>query len=133
MAVKKKILNTRTKLILLIAVLIILIGYVIISNLPPSIEFLTPGQVSNNQEQYINQTVTIKGYLDKNTEEIPVVTSTMDATNPRSEIKLDLSNIEIKDDLIEGRLFYFTGIIKEDKSIPNTLIVFLEVEEFDNV
>jgi cytochrome c-type biogenesis protein CcmE len=132
MVIKKKIFSTRTKLIILLAIFIILLGVVVILNLPPSIHFLTPNQVLSNQESYIDQRVIVKGYLDKN-DNVSIITNTMDTTKTRDMLRVDYSKISNRDNLREGTLYYFTGIIKKDLTSPIILKVYLELEKFEAI
>lgn len=133
MVIKKKIFSTRTKLIILLVIFIILIGYAVISNLPPAINYINPNKVTSNPELYLNKNITVKGYLDKNSEELPIITNTMDTTKVRDELRVDYSNISNRDNLREGSIYYFTGIIKRDLTNPFKLEVYLDLEKFEAV
>jgi hypothetical protein len=132
MAIKKKILSTRTKLIILSVILIILIGYFVISNLPTAINSVNPNKITSNPDQYINKSVTVKGYLDKN-DNVSIITNTMDNTKTRDMLRVDYSKISNRDNLREGSVYYFTGTIKRDLTNPLSIVVYLELEKFEAV
>ena len=113
MVLKKKLFSTRTNLTILLVILIILIGYVVYINLPPSIDYLNPHEVTSNFDSYTNKNIIIKGYLDKNDANESIITNTMDTTKTRYEILVDYSNISNIDNLREGSIYYFTGVLNK--------------------
>jgi hypothetical protein len=137
MVIKKKMFSTRAKLMILLIILIILIGYAVVTNLPPAMDFVNPHQVTSNYESYVDKSFTIKGYLDKNNENLSVITNTMDSTKTRDMIRVEYSNVSNLDDLVEGSIYFFTGVLKKIKeidgdSLPVPIYVF-NAEKFEEV
>ena len=137
MGTKKKFISTRTTLILILVLAIIGLGYIVISNLPPSIDYVTPKDVISNPVRYVNNNTIVKGYLDKNNENLPIITNTMDTTTVRDELRVDYSTISNRDNLREGSIYYFTGILEEKTEIdgvplPVPIYIF-NAEEFKAV
>lgn len=121
--------NTRTILIVLLVLFIIAAGYVVITNLPPEENYLTPEEVQRNKSQYLNQTIVVKGYYD--TVPDPVIVSTMSTTTGRSDLKLDYSHIDnATDRLMRGKIYIFTGVLIKDESNPIGFDVILVAEKF---
>ena len=119
MAKKGKKIDNRTVLIILIVLAIIGAGYIIITNLPEEINSYTPDEIKKNKSNFLNQTVTVKGYYDTNANQ-PIIVSTMSNPGEREELKLDYSNIpNATDDLRSGTVYYFTGTIVQD---PDSII-----------
>ena len=132
MAKKGKRFDTRTLLIILLVLVIIGAGYVIVTNLPEEIDFVTPDEIKTNKSNFLNQKVIVKGYYDTNANQ-PVIVSTMSNPGEREELKLDYSNIpNATDDLRVGTVYYFTGTIIED---PDSIIfdVKLVANKFEKV
>jgi cytochrome c-type biogenesis protein CcmE len=110
MALKKRF-NTKTFLYILLVIVIIGAGYIVITNLPPSIDFLNPGEVLQNPQKYLNKEIIVKGYYAKDSADNPIITNKMDeAASGRVTLFFDYSNIvNATDDLREGTVYYFTG------------------------
>lgn len=128
---KKKFLDTRTLLYILIAIIIVGGAYLVITNLPPEEEYLTPEEVLANKDHYLNQNIKVRGYYEVS--DTPIVVSTLSTVEGRAELRIDYSNIEnATDDLIEGEKFDFTGeLIKQDT--PTGFDVILVLDEFKKV
>ena len=121
--------NTRTVLIVLLVLLIIAAGYIVITNLPPEEKYLFPEDVLRNRDQYINQTISVRGYYTFNPD--PVIVPTLSDPG-KSALRLDYSNINnATDRLIKGTLYIFTGKLIEYE--PNPLDVILVAEDFKKV
>jgi len=129
---KRKMLETRTILIILIIIVIVAGGYLIITNLPPEEDYITPEEVFANKEYYIDQKITVRGYYDFSGG-LPVIVSTMSTTEGRPELRFDYSNIEnATDDLFEGEKYDFSGdLIKQDT--PTGFDVILVLDSFKRV
>ncbi len=125
---KRRILETRTILIILIVIVIVGGGYLIFSNLPPEEDYLTPEEVLANQDYYLDQKITVRGYYDISGG-YPVIVSTMSTTEGRPELRFDFSNIQnATDDLFEGEKYDFTGeLIKQDTPTGFDVILVLDV------
>ena len=134
MAKKSRKFDTRTVLIILLVIVIIGALYVIITNLPPEIDTLTPDDILRNKSGYLDQEVVVKGYFDFDGGN-PVIVSRLSTTEGRAALKLDYSNIETNesDGLIQGDIYRFTGTIVEDTSNPIVFDVILVLEEFEKV
>jgi hypothetical protein len=134
MVKKGKRFDNRTILIILLVILIIAAAFIIISNLPAEEDFLSPEEILRNKEAYLDKTISVKGFYDIDGDE-DVVVSTMDTTEGRSALKLDLSGFENNetDVLRAGNKFTFTGLLKYE--IENNPIsdVILRVNEIDEV
>ena len=129
---KNKILETRTLLIILIIIAIVGSGYIIITNLPPEEDYLTPEEVLANIDHYSGQKITVRGYYVISGG-YPVIVSTTSTTQGRSELRFDYSNIEnATDDLFEGEKYDFTGkLIKQDT--PTGYDVIFVLDDFKKV
>jgi hypothetical protein len=124
--------NTRTILIVLLVLLIIVAVCVVIINLPPQEKYHSVEEVLRNSNQYLNQTISVRGYYTFNPD--PVIVSTLSTTTGRSELKLDYSNINnATDRLISGTLYIFTGKLMKDESNPLADDVILVAEDFKKV
>ena len=137
MAKKGSRFDTRTLLIILLVIVIIGAGYVVITNLPEEIDFITPGEIVNNPSNFLAQDVIVKGYYDKDSADFDIVVSTLSTTEGRDELKIDLEGLRETnetDDLRTGKLYFFTGKI-EDEGNPVTpgVDVILMVEKFEEV
>lgn len=127
---KKKFLETRTLLYILIVIIIIGGAYLVITNLPPEEEYLTPEQVLANKDHYLNQNIKVRGYYEVS--DSPIVVSTLSTVEGRAELRIDYSNIEnATDDLIEGEKFDFIGELIKDT--PTGFDVILVLDEFKKV
>ena len=135
MASKSRRFDTRTILIILLVITIIGAGYIIITNLPAEIDFVTPDEIVKNKEGYLNQQVIVKGYYDKDPGDFPIIVSTMSTTTGRAELKLDYGKIvNATDDLRAGTLYYFEGtIVWEDPENPFNVDIILIADEFTEV
>jgi cytochrome c-type biogenesis protein CcmE len=128
---KRRILETQTILIILIAIAIVCGGYLIITNLPPEEDYLTPEEVLANIDHYTDQKIKIRGYYDISGG-YPVIVSTMSTTEGRSELRFDYTNIEnATDNLFEGEKYDFTGDLK--KTTPTGFDVILILDDFKKV
>jgi len=127
--------DTRTILTVLLVLLVIAAGYIVITNLPPEEKYLYPEDVLRNKSQYLNQTISVRGYYIFSDPTTPVIVSTTSTTTGRAELKLDYSHIEnATDRLVTGSTLYiFTGVLKEDTTNPVTLDVYLEAYSFKKV
>jgi len=123
--------DTRTILIILLVLLIIGAGYIVITSLPPEEKYLYPEDVLRNKSQYINQTISVRGYYI--IEQTPEIVSTLSTTAGRSALKLDYSHIKNTTGLVTGTLYIFTGKLIEDTSNPVALDVILFAEDFKRV
>ena len=128
---KKNLLDTRTLLIILIVIIIIGGAYLIITNLPPEDEFLTPEVILANKETYLNQTIIVRGFYLR--AEFPIVVSTLSTSVGRAELRIDYSNIaNATDNLIENEKYDFKGeLIRQDT--PTGFDVILVLEKFTRV
>ena len=123
--------DTRKILIILLVLLIIGAGYIVITSLPPEEKYLYPEDVLRNKSQYINQTISVRGYYI--IEQTPEIVSTLSTTAGRSALKLDYSHIKNTTGLVTGTLYIFTGKLIEDTSNPVALDVILFAEDFKRV
>jgi hypothetical protein len=128
---KKKLMDTRTLLYILIVIIIFGGAYLVITNLPPEEEYLTPEQVLANKDHYLNQNIKVRGYYEVT--DSPMVVSTLSTVEGRAELRIDYSNIEnATDDLIEVEKYDFSGVlIKQDT--PTGFDVILVLDEFKKV
>lgn len=129
---KSKLLETRTILIILIVIVIVFGGYLVITNLPPEEDYLTPEEVLANIDHYTDQKITVRGYYDISGG-YSVIVSTMSTTEGKSELKFDYSNIEnATDDLFTGEKYNFNGeLVKQDT--PTGFDVILVLDDFKRV
>jgi hypothetical protein len=139
MAKKGSRFDTRTLLIILLVIVIIGAGYIVITNLPEEIDFVTPGEIVNNPSNFLGQEVIVKGYYDKDSADFDVIVSTLSTTGGegREELKINIEKLRETnetDNLRTERLYYFTGKI-EDEGNPVTpgIDVILIVEKFEDV
>jgi len=136
MAKKKSLIDTKTALIILLVLAIIGIGYIVVTNLPEEIDFLTVDEVVRNKQGYVGQDIIVKGYYDKDNADRDIVVSEQSAIEGqgRAELKLDLDKLRAAnetDDLRTGILYFFTGTIVKDETNPVTFDIILMVEEFE--
>ncbi len=134
MAKKGRMFDTRTLLIIFFVIVVIGAIYLIITNLPAQEDFLSPDEVLVNKEFYLNKTIIVKGFYDKDGS-TDVVVSTMDTTEGRAALKLDFSGFKNNEtDVLKiGIKFTFTGTLTYD-DVNNPLgPVILVVEEIDEV
>jgi len=129
---KNKMLETRTILIILIVIVIICGGYLVITNLPPEEDYLTPEEVFANEDLYIDLKITVRGYYDISGG-YPVIVSTMSTTEGRPELRFDYSNVEnATDDLFTGEKYDFTGELNIQDT-PTKKDVILVLDDFRRV
>jgi hypothetical protein len=119
-------------LIILIVIVIVCGGYLVITNLPPEEDYLTPEEVLANIDHYTDQKITVRGYYDISGG-YPVIVSTMSTTEGKSELKFDYSNIQnATDDLFTGEKYDFKGeLVKQDT--PTGFDVLLVLDDFKRV
>jgi len=92
--------------------------------------YLSPEEVLGNKSEYINQTISVRGYYILNPD--PVIVSTLSTT--ADALKLDYSNIDNATDyLITGHQYLFTGTLIEDESDPISLDVILVLENIEQI
>jgi hypothetical protein len=135
MSAKKRNYDTRTILIVLFVIVVIIAGYIVVTNLPEEEEFLTPEEVLNNTDLYLNgDKILVKGYylLDPSG---PVVISTLSTTTGRAALELDLTGLDtnITDVLREEVKFKFIGILKIDEDNPLGNAVIFDVEKIEEI
>jgi len=134
MASKSKKFETRTILVIILVLLIAVAAYMVISNLPESRDFKSPDEVSRNIADYLNKTILVKGFYDIDGNE-DVVVSTMDTTEGRITLSLDLSGFENNEtDVLEtGNKYIFTGtLVYEIENNPISPVIFV-VEKIEIV
>ena len=135
MAGKGKRFDTRTILIILLVLCIVGVGYIIVTNLPPEEEYLTPEDVLKNKDTYLDgRTIVVRGYYDSNA---VAIVSTMSTTEGKSELPIDYSNVENATDILRnGVKFDFTGVLESvdvgGSAPPGTVVVFV-VEKIEMV
>jgi hypothetical protein len=128
---KKNFLDTRTLLIILIVIIIVGGAYLVITNLPPEENFLTPETILANKDTYLEKTITVRGFYQ--IEDFPIVVSTLSTVEGRAELRIDYSNIEnATDNLIEDEKYDFTGILNKQDT-PTGFDVILVLEKFTEV
>ena len=94
MAKKGRKFETRTLLIIVFVLLVIVAAYIVITNLPPEENFLTPEEILNNKDLYLDgDIITVQGYyIIVGGKEY--VVSTLDvSTDGRSTLNLDTTAI----------------------------------------
>ena len=135
MAKKSSKISTRTYLIIIIIMLIVLGGYLIVTNLPESIDALTPEQININKGEYIGQTVTVVGTFNYFGAD-PVILTTSTAIEEDRTLKINHSNIHnATDDLFAGEKYYFTGTIEREFPDNPILIdkIILVLDKFERI
>lgn len=134
MVAKKRRFETRTILIVIFVIVVIASGYILITNLPAEVDYLTPEEILLNKSEYLNQNIIVRGYYDIEGG-APVIVSTMVTTAGRSTLKFDYSNIEnATDDLFIGTYKYdFSGLLIRDESNPIGFDVILVLDDFKRV
>jgi hypothetical protein len=126
---KKNFLDTRSLLIILIVIVIVGGAYLIISNLPPEEDFLTPENVLANKETYLNQNIKVRGFYI--VEENPIVVSTLSTVEGRAELRI-IDNVNATDDIFAEEKYDFTGeLIRQDT--PTGFDVILDIEKINAV
>ncbi|KYK23541.1 hypothetical protein AYK21_02475 [Thermoplasmatales archaeon SG8-52-2] len=130
---KKNFLDTRTLLIILIVIVVIGGAYLVITNLPPEENFLTPETILANKDTYLDTTITVRGFYFTDTDEISFVVSTLSTVEGRAELRIDYSNIENATDiLIEDEKYDFTGLLNKQDT-PTGFDVILVLEKITEV
>ena len=116
----------------LINIVIVGGGYLIITNLPPEEDYLTPEEVLANIDHYADQKITVRGYYEISGG-YPVIVSTMSTTEGRPGLRFDYSNVEnATDDLFTGEKYDFNGeLVKQDT--PTGFDVILVLDDFKRV
>jgi hypothetical protein len=114
---------------------IVIVGgaYLVITNLPPEENFLTPETVLANKDTYLDKTITVRGFYFTESEEISFVVSTLLTTEGRAELRIDYSDIENATDILfENEKYDFTGeLIRQDT--PTGFDVILVLDEIIEV
>lgn len=126
----KKI-ETKTLLMVLIAVAIILAIYFYVSNLEPTPKVYEPDDINSNTRKYIGKTVIVKGYYDGTLGEITKTSDPADSP-PLQRLRVDLTNIPVNDTPVEGSQYEITGEIEynpETVQDPNDVILIAEKVE----
>ena len=134
MVKKGKKYDTRTILIVIFVILVIVAAYIVISNLPPEEDYISPEEVLRNKEAYLDKTISVKGFYDIDGDE-DIVVSTMDTTTGREQLKLDFSGLKNNetDVLKTGVKFTFTGVLTyENVNIPISDVILI-VNKIDEV
>jgi hypothetical protein len=135
MAKKKSRIDTRTVIIILIALAIIASGYVIFINLPPTVEYVTIAEVNSNKPNFVNTTQTVIGDFNVYNG-YPVIEATSTVKDENDRLKLNYENIQnASDNLIQGEKYYFTGTLiwdEPDGPIPATQLILI-ADEFEAV
>ena len=124
--------DTRSILIVLFVIVVIAAIYILITNLPEEEDFLTPEEVLNNKDIYLNgETIVIKGYFIYDGD-YPAVVSNLATTTGRPVLRLDYSDVENADDILKTEdTFKFTGILIIDEADPLGLAVKFMVEKIE--
>lgn len=139
MSAKRRKWNIRTVLIvLLVLVVAIAIIFYIFNPPPESAEILTPERVleGENERNYLNQEIIVKGTYYMSGDGPSVIPSTTDAEpDPNLILLLNLTGItDPNDQPIEDNIYYFTGVLKKlPTAIPSLLVVILDVTLVDPV
>ena len=137
MVIKRRRFDTRTVLIVLFVILIIVAVYFLITNLPVKEEYLTPEMVANNIQQYINKSIVVEGYYEPDIEEGSIVSKPIDQMSgpPRSWLRIDVSNLGNESlPLYTDKKYHFTGIVSQlDIGSSPTPVYKLFVEKVDEV
>ena len=124
---KKNFLDTRTLLIILIVIVIVGGAYLVITNLPPEEDFLTPETILANKDIYLDKTITVRGFYQR--DDFPIVVSTLSTVEGRAELRIDNFNAT---DLIEDEKYDFTGVLTRQDT-PTGFDVILVLEKFIEV
>ena len=134
MSAKKKRFDTRTILIVLFVIVVIAAGYIVITNLPAEEEYLTPEEVLRNKDNYLNETIIVKGLYDLDGGK-DVVVSTMSTVNGRAPLEIDLEGFsENETDILKtGNKYKFTGVLKLNEEDQLGVSVKLVVEKIEEV
>ena len=135
MSAKRRKYDTRTILMVLLVLVIIVSAYSIITNLPPAEEYLTAEEVLANKDYYLDgQSITIKGfYIFEGGD--PVIVSTLATTTGRSSLSLNFDTLTYNetDILRTDTKFKFTGFLAlEDEDNPLSPVIFI-VEKIEEV
>ena len=135
MSAKKRNYDTRTILIVLFVIVVIIAGYMVVTNLPEEEKFLTPEEVLNNTDLYLNgDEILVRGYylLDPGG---PVIVSTLTTTTGRAALDLDLIGLDtnITDILREEVKFKFYGVLKLDEDNPLGTAVIFDVNKIEEI
>jgi hypothetical protein len=137
MVVKRRRFETRTVLIVLSIILIIIAVYILITNLPVNEEYLTPEVVANNIQQYLNKSIIVEGYYEPDIEEGSIVSKPIDQMSgpPTSWLRIDVSNLDNASlPLFTDVKYHFTGTVKQlDIGSSPTPVYKLFVEKVDRV
>jgi hypothetical protein len=125
-------------MVLLVLVIVLAIVFYILNPPPESTEILTPERVleGNNEINYLNQEIIVKGTYFMSGDGPSVIPSTTDAEpDPDQILLLNLTGIiDPNDQPVEGNIYRFTGVLKElPTDIPGLLIVILDVNLVDPV
>ena len=137
MVKKTSKISTRTYLYIIVVLLIVLGGYLIFTNLPESVDYLTPEQINLAKQNYIDKTVTVIGDYNIFDAGYPIVLTPSSIQEEDRYIKLNLSRLTNNetDDLFQGEKYYFTGkIVREFPDNPILIDkIVLIVEELERV
>jgi len=129
---KKKRLDTRTTLIILFVVLVIISAYLVITNLPAKVNYLTPEGVASNIEQYLNKTIIVEGYYQPELGGVLVSRPFSQITGTQtSPLKVNLSKVG---SLTTDIKYHVTGIVTQlEQGSSPTPIYELVVEKAEHV
>lgn len=124
----KKLINTRTILIILLAVCVVAVAYILITaDSGDSQEIFTVKKVIEKSDELIEsqEEITVVGYynyFDENTAEVTDTQILPNAPLPQHKLLVDYSGVENPPALNTGNAkYFFTGILEKDNQNPDLL------------
>jgi len=133
MSAKRRRFDTRTVLIVLLVITIVAAAYIVITNLPEEETFLTPEEIKRNRENFIDNSVVVKGFYTYEAGQ-PVVAS--DLSYDTSGLILNLGYLDQNetDKLSPDQVFKFSGVIEyRTPDQPVISDIWLVVEKIERV
>ena len=128
---KKKRFDTRTTLIILFVILVIVSAYLLITNLPVKENYLTPEGVASNIQQYLNKTIVVEGYYQPELDGGAMVSkpTSQISGSQTSWLRVDISKVG---SLTTDIKYHVTGVITQISSTPPPIYE-LVVEKVEQV
>jgi hypothetical protein len=109
---KKRRFDTRTTLIVLFVIVIIISAYLLIINLPVQEKYLTPEGVASNIQQYLNKTIVVEGYYQPELDGGAMVSKPTDqiSGSQTSWLRVDISKVG---GLTTDIKYHLTGVVTQ--------------------
>lgn len=131
MVAKKSRFDTRTTLMILFVIVIIAAVYILITNLPAEVNYLSPDEVSRNPQQYLGEKIIVEGYYEADINGGSIVSLPADPlSTPPESLRLDTTNLDnVSLPLYSDIKYHFTGVLSRMDPGSSPVIIYVLVAE----